>query len=379
MTISRLAPSREGTARLGLGIFLAFLSTAASAAYELNLPKPASPIAAQILDLHNLILMICLAIFVIVFGFMFYSVIAHRKSRGHKAAKFHDNATLEVAWTIVPFVILIGMAIPSAATLIRMEDTSRADLTVKITGYQWKWQYEYPQHEVSFFSNLSTPRDQIEGRAPKGEHYLLEVDQPLVLPTDTKVRFVITANDVIHAWWVPAFGVKKDAIPGFVNETWTMIDEPGTYRGQCAELCGRDHGFMPIVVQAVAPEEFDKWVSVQRDRIVTAQAAAGKTWTKDELMARGEKVYATSCAVCHGAKGEGVATFPKMTGSRIANGPLAEHMNIVMHGKPNTAMQAFAAQLTDSDIAAVVTYERNAFGNKAGDTVQPSQARALRK
>jgi cytochrome c oxidase subunit 2 len=370
---------RGVASRLMLGTILAFTSSFAFAEYGLNLPRPATSIAARILELHNMIVIICFVIFVIVFGFMFYSIFAHRKSRGHKAAQFHDNTTLEVVWTVIPFVILVGMAIPSTATLIEMDDVSKSDLTVKITAYQWKWQYEYPEHEVGFFSTLSTPRDQIENKADKTTDYLLEVDSPLVLPVGKKVRFVLTANDVIHAWWVPTLGVKKDAIPGFVNEVWARIDEPGTYRGQCAELCGKDHGFMPIVVQAVSQEEFDKWISVQKDKIVSAQAAAGKTWTRDELIERGRKVYTTACAACHGPNGEGVGPFPKMAGSKIANGPIDAHLNIVMNGKAGTAMQAFAAQLSDTDLAAVVTFERNSFGNKAGDMAQPAQIKTARK
>ncbi len=364
--------------RLILGAISALFVLPAFAEYGLNLQPPVTPVAEKILNLHNLILGVCVAIFVIVFSFMFWSIIAHRKSRGVKPARFHDNTALEIIWTIIPFLILVSMAIPSAATLIAMKDLSKSDMTVKITGYQWKWQYEYPDHGVKFFSNLATPREQIENKTEKGGHYLLEVDNPLVLPTGKKVRFVITAADVIHAWWVPQLGVKKDAIPGFVNEVWTRIDKPGTYHGQCAELCGKDHGFMPIVVQAVSPEEFDKWVSVQKSKDASAAAAAAKTWTRDELMARGKQVYAGTCAACHGPNGEGVGPFPKLAGSQIATGPVAGHLNIVLHGKPGTAMAAFGAQLNDADIAAVVTFERNSFGNKAGDVVQPAQVAAAR-
>jgi cytochrome c oxidase subunit 2 len=325
-----------------------------------------------------LILWICVAIFVVVFGAMFYSIARHRKSLGAKPASFHDNVKLEVLWTIIPFLILVGMAIPSTATLIEMEDTSKSDMTVKITGYQWKWKYDYPDHDVSFFSNLSTPADQIENRADKGEHYLLEVDNPVVLPVGKKVRFLLTANDVLHAWWVPQLGVKKDAIPGFINEMWTRIDQPGVYRGQCAELCGKDHGFMPIVVNAVSQEDFDKWVASQKQRAASDAAAADKVWSKDELLAKGKQVY-QQCAACHGPNGEGVGPFPKMTGSKIATGPLDGHLNIVLNGKPGTAMQAFGAQLSNADIAAVVTYERNALGNQVGDIVQPAQVAAARK
>ncbi len=390
MLCARRMPWVGRISRLTLGSFLAGAATAARADYAVTFPTPVTEIAHKILNLHNTILIVCFVIFVVVFGFMFYAVIVHRKSRGYKAAKFHEHTVLEVVWTVVPFLILIAMAIPSTATLLKMDDTSQADITVKITGFQWKWKYEYPDQDVSFFSSLATPREQIgsprfsaEGYRPgsaRGEHYLLEVDNPLVLPVGRKVRFVLTANDVIHAWWVPQLGVKKDAIPGFVNETWTLIDEPGTYRGQCAELCGKDHGFMPIVVQAVTPEEFDKWVMAQKDRgKAEAATAAGRTFAKDELLERGKKVYGSSCVACHGPNGEGVVTFPKLAGSRIATGPLANHINIVLNGKPGTAMQAFGAQMNDVDLAAVIAYERNAFGNNTGDVVQPSQVKAARK
>jgi cytochrome c oxidase subunit II len=365
--------------RLILGVSLWFTVPAAFAAYGLNFQKPVTPIGHKLLELHNLILIICVVIFVIVFGFMFYSIFAHRKSRGHKAAQFHENSTLEVVWTVIPFVILVSMALPSTATLLEMDDTSKSELTIKITGYQWKWKYDYPDQDIAFFSSLSTPRDQIENKVAKGEHYLLEVDNPVVLPVGKKIRLLVTANDVIHAWWIPQFGTKKDAIPGFINELWTRIDAPGVYRGQCAELCGKDHGYMPIVVNAVSPEDFTKWVAMQKDKAAADSAGGAKTWSKDDLMEKGKKVYASSCAACHGANGEGVGPFPKIVGSKIANGPLVDHMNIVMHGKAGTAMQAFAAQLSDTDLAAVVTFERNGFGNKAGDTVQPSQVKALRK
>ena len=365
-------------ARVATGLGLWLSASLAWGAYELNLQKPVTPIAGKILTLHNSIMLICLVIFVLVFGVMFYSVFAHRKSRGAKAAQFHENATLEVIWTIVPFAILVGLAIPSAATLIEMEDTSKSELTVRVTGYQWKWKYDFPDQNVSFMSVLATPREQIENKAPKGPHYLLEVDNPIVLPVGKKIRFQITANDVIHAWWVPALGVKKDAIPGFVNEVWTYIDEPGTYRGQCAELCGKDHGFMPIVVNAVSQADFDKWVVAQKQQAAAAGADATKKWTADELMAKGKQAYAT-CGACHGPNGEGVGPFPKLAGSKIATGPVKDHINIVMNGKPGTAMQAFASQMNDVDIAAVITFERNSFGNKTGDVVQPADIKALRK
>ncbi len=369
---------------LATGIFLTLFSSVAAAAYEYNLPPPATSIAREIMSLHNAIFFICVVIFVVVFGAMFYSIFAHRKSRGYKAAKFHESTTVEIVWTAIPFFILVGMAIPSTATLLRMEDTkTAADLVVKITGHQWKWQYEYLDQDINFFSVLSTPTDQIENKSAKGEHYLLEVDKPLVIPVGKKVRFLITANDVLHSWWVPAFGVKKDAIPGFINESWTRVDEAGTYRGQCAELCGKDHGFMPVVVKAVSEDDFAKWVSEQKSQMVASAADSGKIFEKDELMTRGGKAYSANCQACHGAEGKGLPNlFPPMAGSAVAAGPVDAHIKAVLHGfktgKFAAQMPAFAAQLSDTDVAAIVTYERNAFGNTAGDVIQPSQVKTLR-
>lgn len=375
---SKLAGSAQRISLIS-GIALFFVSTLALAEYGLNFQTPASEIAHEVYDLHMLIMLICVAIGIVVFGAMFWSILMHRKSRGHKAAKFHESTTIEIIWTAIPFLILVGMAIPSTATLIKMDDTKNADLAIKITGYQWKWQYEYMDQDVSFFSNLSTPRDQIDNKADKGKDYLLEVDNPVVIPVGKKVRFLLTANDVIHAWWVPQLGVKKDAIPGFINEIWAKADAPGTFRGQCAELCGKDHGYMPIVVQAVSDDDYKKWISVKKAEMVASAADAGKTWTKDDLVKRGEKIYQASCAACHGPTGAGVpGVFPALTGSKLATGPVNAHLNIVLKGKPGTAMQAFAGQMNDADIAAVVTYERNALGNSAGDIVQPSQVKALR-
>lgn len=360
------------------GIAAVLFSSLSLAEYGLNFQRPVTAIAKDVYELHMLILWICVVIGVVVFGVMFYSIFAHRKSRGHKAAKFHESTTVEIVWTAIPFLILVTMAVPSTATLLKIYDESKADVVIKVTGFQWKWKYEYPDQDVSFFSTLSTTRDQIDNKAAKDKDYLLEVDNPMVIPVGKRVRFVLTGNDVIHSWWVPQFGVKKDAIPGFINEAWTQVDEPGTYRGQCAELCGKDHGFMPIVVKAVSDEEFTKWVSAKKAEMVASAASAGKTWTKDELMSRGEKVYQT-CAACHQPTGLGIpGVFPALKGSKIATGPVAAHLNIVMHGKPGTAMAAFAGQFNDADIAAVVTYERNAFGNNTGDVIQPSQVKALR-
>jgi cytochrome c oxidase subunit 2 len=380
MTTGLTARTMRSALCLLAGTGALLMSGVATAEYGVDFQRPVTEIGRDLLWLHHLIFAICVIIFVGVFGVMFYSLAAHRKSRGHKAAKFEENGKLEVVWTIIPFFILVAMAIPSTATLLKMDDVTKSDLTVKITGHQWKWQYEYMDAGLSFFSLLSTPRAEIYNETEKNDNYLLEVDKPLVLPVGKKVRFLVTANDVLHAWWVPQFGVKKDAIPGFINETWTRIEEPGTYRGQCAELCGKDHGYMPIVVQAVNESEFKTWLAEQKKLMVAAAAAGDRTWSKQELMDRGKDVYNKVCAACHQPNGKGVpGVFPAIAGSKIANGAVEGHLGIVLNGKPGTAMQAFANQLNDADIAAVVTYERNALGNSVGDVVQPSQVKAARK
>ena len=349
------------------------------AEYAYNLPAPASKVASDVFHLHNLIMLVCIGIFVVVFGAMFYSLFMHRKSRGHKAANFHENTTVEVVWTIVPFVILMGMAYPAAKVVIDMKDTSNPDMTIKVTGYQWKWGYDYLQDGISFYSMLSTPRDQIDNLAAKGEHYLLEVDNPVVVPINKRVRLLITANDVLHAWWVPALGAKQDAIPGFIRDIWFKADRLGTFRGQCVELCGKDHGFMPIVVQVVSEADYKIWVASKKGAAQTAVADNSKTFTLDELKTRGEQVSAANCAACHQATGMGIpGAFPAINGSKVATGPIDEHIKIVLHGRPGTAMQAFGKQLSDADIAAVVTYQRNAWDNKVGDMVQPAQVAALK-
>jgi cytochrome c oxidase subunit 2 len=326
---------------------------------------------------------IIFAIFVVVFGFMMYAIIKHRKSVGHKAEQFHENTTVEIIWTIIPFIILIGMAYPATKTIIAMKDTSNPDITIKATGYQWKWGYDYLQEGVSFYSNLATPRDQIDGNNNEARknnpHYLLEVDNALVVPVGKKVRVIITANDVIHAWWVPAFGVKQDAIPGFVRDSWFKAERVGIYRGQCAELCGKDHGFMPIVVEVVEQDKYAAWIAEQKKKTAVAAVDPAKQWTLDELKAQGEKVYAANCVACHQANGMGVPnTFPALSGSKVATGPKDAHMNIVLNGKPGTAMAPFK-QLSDVEIAAVITYERNSWANKTGDMVSPAEIKAARK
>jgi cytochrome c oxidase subunit 2 len=341
----------------------------------LNMTQGVTDISGKVYDLHMTILYICCAIGLVVFGVMIYSMIYHRKSKGAVAANFHESTKVEIAWTVIPFIILIAMAIPATKTLIAMEDPSDADLTIKVTGSQWKWHYSYFDKDIEFYSTLSTPRAQIDGSEAKGKHYLLEVDKPLVLPINQKVRFLMTSDDVIHSWWVPAFAVKKDANPGFINEAWTRIDKPGIYRGQCAELCGKDHGFMPIVVQALSETDFDNWLVEQKqlasNAAATAAASLSQTLSLEELTTQGEQVYIASCAACHQPNGAGLpGVFPSLIGSPIIKGPVDGHLNIVLHGKPGTAMQAFAKQLTAKEIAAVITFERNAWGNNSGDAVQ---------
>jgi cytochrome c oxidase subunit 2 len=313
---------------------------------------------------------------------MFWSIVYHRKSKGAKAAQFHGSLKIELLWTAIPVFILIAMAIPASKTLIAMEDASKADLTVLVTGSQWKWHYKYMEYPIEFYSMLATPRDQIDNLAEKTELYLRDVDKPLVLPTGKKIRFLVTADDVIHAWWVPAFAIKKDANPGFINETWTKVDKPGIYRGQCAELCGKDHGFMPIVVDVKTPEDFDRWaveqVELQAQAKAAEKAAALSVQRMEDLMALGQKVYETHCALCHQISGEGLpGAIPALKGSAIATKDIPGHIHMVVFGKPATAMQAFGKQLTTSELAAVITYERNAWGNNTGELVQVGDVAAV--
>lgn len=349
------------------------------AEYAYNLPRPASKLASEVYHLHNLIMLVVLGIFIVVFSAMFYSLFAHRKSKGHKAAHFHENTTVEVVWTIVPFVILMGMAYPAAKVVIDMKDTSNPDMTIKVTGYQWKWGYDYLQDGISFYSTMSTPRNQIENLAEKNPHYLREVDNPVVVPVGKRIRLLVTANDVLHSWWVSELGVKQDAIPGFIRDIWFKADQLGTFRGQCMELCGKDHAYMPIVVQVVSEADYRTWVASKKAAVQTAAADNGKTFTLDEMQARGEKVYTANCAACHQANGMGVpGAFVALNGSKVATGPIDDHIKVVLHGRPGTAMAGFGPQLSDADIAAVVTYERNAWDNKVGDVAQAPQVAALR-
>ena len=375
---------------------------AARAGYEMDILPPASPMAQNAYDLHWGILWVCIAIFFIVFGVMFWSIFKHRRSMGAKAAQFHENTTIEVIWTLVPLIVLVVMAIPATSTMINMKDASNADMTIKVTAYQWKWEYDYQQDGVRFFSNLATPRDQIEEYsapgAQKNANYLLEVDRPVVVPVGKKVRLLVTSNDVIHGWYVPQLGVNQYGIPGFVKDAWFTADKEGVYRGQCSQICGKEHAYMPIVVEAVSQDKYDAWVQKAKAEMPApvpapaAQAAAGaqaapaaaaaedpdKKWTPDELKDVGQKVYAANCVACHQATGKGMPpAFPALEGSKIANGPKAAHINIVLNGKPGTAMASFA-RLSDSELAGVITYTRTAWGNK-GDAVMPAEVKAARK
>lgn len=349
-----------------------------------NMTTGVTDISENVYNLHMTIFIICCVIGVIVFSIMFWALFHHRKSKGVKASQFHESTKVEILWTAIPFVILILMAVPATKTLIAMEDTSKADITIKITGSQWKWHYEYIEHDLGFYSILSTPQDQIKNQKDKTEHYLLEVDKPLIIPTNRKVRFLMTSDDVIHSWWVPDFAVKKDANPGFINEAWTRVNEAGIYRGQCAELCGKDHGFMPIVVEAISPEDFDSWLINKKSEMEQAAQADMKlldqTLSQEELMTLGEQVYVASCAACHQLTGMGLGgVFPALKDSPIATGQINDHIDIVLYGKTGTSMQAYAKQLSLKQLAAVITYERNAWGNNTGDLVQPSDVQSRMK
>jgi cytochrome c oxidase subunit 2 len=350
---------------------------------QINLTEGVTRIAAEQWWIHNFLMVVCLIIFVAVFGVMFYSIWAHRKSRGAKPADFHESTLVEIAWTVVPFLIVIGLAIPATRMVIEQKDTSQADLTIKATGYQWKWGYEYLKGDgagVSLLSTLSTTAEQMDGRAPRTETYLMEVDQPLVVPVGQKVRMVLTANDVIHAWMVPAFGVKQDAIPGFVRDTWFRAEKVGVYRGQCAELCGKNHAYMPIVVEVKSQEDYLKWAAGKKQEMLALADDPTKTWQLADLNERGQKVYAANCVACHQATGKGVpGAFPALDGSKVVLGKQDDQIALLLNGKQGTAMASFK-QLSDVELAAVATYTRNAWGNKAEDnTVQPSDFTAARK
>ena len=330
----------------------------------LNMSRGATDISNEVFELHMLIFWICVAIGVVVFGVMFYSMYAHTKKKNPVAATFHENHKVEIAWTIIPFLILIAMAIPASKTLVKIYDDEAGDLNIQVTGYQWKWQYNYLEDDVSFFSNLSTDMDEINNLVPKGENYLQEVDEMVVIPVGKKVRFLITANDVIHSWWMPAFAIKQDAIPGFVNTAWTKVDKPGIYRGKCTELCGKNHGFMPIVVKVVEQSEYDEWVSGKREAAMKMAELTTKDWTAEELVARGESVYAVNCVACHQTNGQGISgIFPALAGSDIVLNDKERNIEILMEGVQGAAMNSFS-YLSEVELAAVITYTRQSWGNE---------------
>jgi cytochrome c oxidase subunit II len=382
---------------LGLGASLLLANTAALAEMAYDLQPQITEVGRMQHDLHVQIMWVITVIFVLVFGVMFYSLWAHRKSTGRKPATFHESTAVEIAWTIIPFFILLVMAFPATKAVLFMKDTSTPDLTIKVTGYQWKWGYDYIHDGFGYLSTLTTPTSQIHGREAKGQNYLLEVDNPLVVPMNRKVRVLITANDVLHAWYVPALGVKQDAIPGFVRDAWFKAEKPGIYRGQCAELCGKEHGFMPIVVEVKTEADYDAWVVEQKKKngvadkaapaaavavaaaaVPAAAAVATGPMTKDELMAHGKGVYEGNCQACHGADGKGNAAIgaKALDGSKIVQGAKSEQIAMLLNGKAGSAMASFK-QLSDKDLAAVATYTKNAWGNKAGE-VQPADFLAAR-
>jgi cytochrome c oxidase subunit 2 len=379
--------------RLTVCRFMAFVAAilpqkplfAAADPWQLNMYRGVTPISQDIYNLHMICMVVCAIIGVVVFGVMLYSLIYHRQARGFKPAKFHDNLRLEIVWSIIPLLILVGLAIPATRVLMRMDNTDDSTLTIKVVGYQWRWQYQYLDQGISFFSNLSTPYQEMQNKQKKGQWYLLEVDKPLVVPIHKKIRFLVTANDVIHSWWVPELGIKRDAIPGFMHEAWASIEKPGVYRGQCAELCGINHGFMPIVVQALPVEEFDRWVAAQpkvEDQYAqtTPDALDHPVMSWSQLMSKGKKTYEMYCAACHKSDGTGLPPmYPPLKGSSIAVGhPISRHLELILNGVPGSGMQPYRDQLTNEEIAALATYERNAWGNNTGDEVQPAEVAGLR-
>jgi cytochrome c oxidase subunit II len=350
---------------------------------QLNLPPAVTPIAADQIWLHWFLLVICAVIFVGVFGVMFYSIIKHRKSKGHKAAHFHESTTVEIVWTVVPLIIVILMVLPATKTVVAMKDTSASDLTIKATGIQWKWGYDYLKGEgqgISFFSTLDpTQREMSNAGKPAGDDYLLKVDHPLVVPVDKKVRIITTANDVIHAWMVPSFGVKQDAIPGFVRDTWFRAEKVGDYYGQCAELCGKEHAYMPIHVRVLSAADYSAWVAGEMKKIAATADDPAKVWPLDELVARGEKVYVANCAACHQPNGKGAGPIKPLDGSAIVlDADAGKQIEVVLGGRNNGAMPSWKA-LSDTEIAAVITYTKNNWSNKTGQLVQPAAVVAARK
>ncbi len=358
--------------------------------WQLNMFKGVTPISQDIYALHMIAMWVCAGIGVVVFGIMIYALIYHRKSRGYTAASFHDNTRLEIIWSIIPFIILVSLAIPATRILVNLEDSSEADVTIKVVGYQWKWQYQYLDQGISYFSVLSTPYAQIQNKEAKNPWYLLEVDKPLVVPVNKKIRFLVTSNDVIHSWWVPELGVKRDAIPGFMHEAWARIEKPGVYRGQCSELCGVNHAFMPIEVHAVTDEAFQTWVKTQAlpntassitQKTLGSLSAEHPVLSRKALLKEGKKKYDMQCSACHQEDGTGIPPlYPALKNSSVAVGhPISRHIDLILNGVPGSAMQPYRMQLTDIEIAAITTYERNAWGNNTDETVQPADVAKVRQ
>ncbi len=384
-------------ASLGLMMILSLMSLPTLASYDVNIPQPASPIAQQIYGLHMYILWVCATIFVVVFGLMFYSIFKFRKSNGAKPdVNFHESTLIEIIWTIIPFIILIAMAVPATKTILEMKDTSSPDLTIKVTGFQWGWRYDYSADDFGFYSNLSTPWSQIgqPGTGPtekQGDGYLLEVDNPLVVPVGKRVRLLITSNDVIHGWYVPQLGINQYGIPGFIKDVWFKADMVGTFKGQCSQICGKLHGYMPIAVVVKSEADYAKWVAESKGKWSTKSLSAAataavapaeddsKVFSMAEAKEKGEKIYAANCVACHQPNGKGMPpAFPALAGSKLVLGPSAQQINILLNGKAGTAMQSFA-QLSNSDLAAVITFTKNSFGNSVGTVVQPADLKAARK
>ena len=342
----------------------------------LNMREGVTQVSRDVFELHMLIFYICVAIGAVVFSVMFYSLFRYTKKRNPNPSTFHESTKLEVAWTVVPFLILIAMAVPASKTLTEIYDDEEGEINIQVVGYQWKWEYKYLEDDINFFSNLSTDQDEIYNLVPKGENYLLEVDEPLIIPVDTRVRFLITANDVIHSWWVPDFAIKQDAIPGFINTAWTRAEETGIYRGNCTELCGKNHGFMPVVVKVVEKDEYNDWVLAKKEEAIKLAELTEKEWSLAELTERGEGVYQKNCVACHQMNGEGLPPiFPALAGSDIVMFDKDRNVEILMEGVQGAAMQSFANQLSEVDMAAVITYTRQAWGNAEngdGEYVVPS-------
>lgn len=376
-------------------LLLSLMALPAWASYDVNIPPPATPISNQIYGLHMYIMVICIVIFVIVFGAMFYSIFKFRKSTGAKPdVNFHESTLIEIIWTIIPFVILLAIAIPATKTVLDMKDTANPDMTIKVTGFQWGWRYDYGADDIGFYSNLSTPWSQIgqpgvEATETKGDNYLLEVDNPLVVPVGKRVRLLVTSNDVIHGWYVPQLGINQYGIPGFIKDVWFTAEKPGTYKGQCSQICGKLHGYMPITVIVKSDADYAKWLAEAKGKwsskpaVVAAAAApaedSGKKYTLAELKAQGEKVYAANCVACHQANGKGMPpAFPPLAGSKVVLAAADQQIGVLLNGRAGTAMQPFA-RLSDTELAAVTTYTKNAFGNATGALVQPAEIRAARK